>query len=102
MTNTYVGAVHLVRVLIPNGARPPTAALWVAAVARDQAVAAVQKKIPSNWAAEPTDSHLSQVEVEGLKLRPGEVREYKSSPSNAGTSYAVGHSAKSLRMTHGV
>jgi hypothetical protein len=94
MTNTYVGAVQLVRVLIPNGARPRTAAFWLAAVAADQAVAAVQKKIPSNWVAEPTGNHLSQVEIERLKLRPGEVREYTSSPSSAGTPYAVSHAAR--------
>ena len=52
--------------------------LWIAAVPREEAVAAVQKRIPAFWRAALSDQRLPPKLVGLLQLRPGEVRQLKS------------------------
>ena len=83
MTNTYVASVQLVRVRMTDldihGY--PVTQIWVAAVPRDQAVDAVQQRIPKQWIAELAGRHLSQAEEERLNLRPGDVQQYAAFPA---------------------
>ena len=51
---------------------------WIAAVPREEAVAAVQKRIPAFWRAALSGQRLPPKLVGLLQLRPGEVRQLKS------------------------
>jgi hypothetical protein len=83
MGNTLAGGVQIVRVLMPplREGDPHVRVLWVAAVGRDEAVAAVKKVIPADCEAELTSEHLPPEEIARLKLRPGDVRELSSAGS---------------------
>jgi hypothetical protein len=64
--------IPIVKVTAPDGSN----SLWVAAVARDNAVAAVAKEIPANHI--PTLSrHRLTLNRRSDGLRPGEVRRIK-------------------------
>jgi hypothetical protein len=80
MGNTQIGGIQIVRVTVPgltvDGS--PSFRLWVAAVPREQAVAAVEKVIPRGCKAALTDRHLTAEEASRFKLRPGDVREMSS------------------------
>ena len=51
---------------------------WVAAVPRDQAVAAVQKKLTDGWTAALAHRTLTPHEAATVKLRPNMVRRLDS------------------------
>ena len=53
----------------------PSTQLWLAAVLREDAVQAVQRRIPAQWTAELTDYELTSEQVLKLKLLPGDVFE---------------------------
>ena len=80
MGNTEIGGIQIVRVTVPGFTVDgrPSFHLWVAAVARELAVAAVERVIPKGWTAALTDQHLTEEHVARLKLRPGDVRELSS------------------------
>ena len=80
MSNTQIGGIQIVRVYMTNNgvSDKPTTQLWVAAVPREQAVAAIKKVIPADWIAELTNQRLSAENIASLKLRPGDVRELSS------------------------
>ena len=79
MASTVAGGIQVVVVLTSDTIRgAPTKQLWVAAVPREEAVAAVLKVVPAGWSAELSDQHLSPERAARLKLRPGEVREFGS------------------------
>ena len=64
--------IPIVEVTAPDGSK----SLWVAAVARDNAVAAVAKEIPANHI--PTLSrHRLTLNRRSPSLQPGEVRRIK-------------------------
>ena len=80
MSDSQIGGIQIVRVYMTDngiGDKPATQ-LWVAAVPREQAVAAVKKVIPADWIAELTNQRLSAKHIASLKLRPGDVRELSS------------------------
>ncbi|TIY05034.1 MAG: hypothetical protein E5V22_09070 [Mesorhizobium sp.] len=58
--------------------RQPAVQLWVAAVPRDEAVAAVLKRVPSHYKAELTDDFVNFDLARLLDLKPGEVSELSS------------------------
>jgi len=60
----------------PN--QKPAVQLWVAAVPRDEAVAAVLLKAPSHYTAELSDDFVDLRLTELMNLKPGEVRELGS------------------------
>jgi len=51
---------------------------WAAATPREDAVAAVQERLPPGWKATLTVRRLPIEEVEALKLHPNGVRQLKS------------------------
>ena len=67
-----VEAIPIVLVTAPDGSK----SLWLAAVARDNAVAAVAKIIPANHVATLTRHRLT-LSRKWDELRPGEVRRVK-------------------------
>ena len=71
--------IQLVRVFMADGVGDrPTVQLWVAAVPRGEAAAAVQAKLPEGWSAELVERWLTPEQVALLNLRPGDVREMTS------------------------
>lgn len=56
----------------------PTVQLWAAALPPAEAVAAVQRAIPSQWIAELTDQRLTQDYVRRLNMKLGTVCELSS------------------------
>jgi hypothetical protein len=52
----------------------PTIQLWGAALPRDQAVAAVEEKIPAHWTAELTEQRLPAEYVRRMRMKLGSVR----------------------------
>ena len=64
--------IPIVEVTAPDGSK----SLWVAAVARDHAVAAVAEVIPANHAATLSRNRLT-LNRRSDGLRPGEVRRIK-------------------------
>ncbi len=77
MSNEHVAGIHIVRVTMADAPGEPVQ-LWVAAVPRDQAAAAVQKAIPARWKAELTDQLVTKELAARVKLRPGDVAELSS------------------------
>ncbi|GLQ77311.1 hypothetical protein GCM10007881_08270 [Mesorhizobium huakuii] len=67
--------VHMTDALVGG---KPTVQLWAAALPRAEAVAAVQKAIPSHWIAELTDKKLTQDHVRRLNMKLGAVCELSS------------------------
>jgi hypothetical protein len=77
--NTFAAGIQVVRVTDNTSVDGvPVRHLWVAAVPRDEAAAAVQKRIPADWTAELTDRRLTPEHIARLKLRPGDVCELSS------------------------
>jgi len=74
MTDLPVVEAHLVRVTTDDRDRR----IWVAATPRAEAVTAVLNAIPEGWSACLFPSRLRAVEIETLNLKPGEVRELRS------------------------
>ncbi len=66
------GGIPIVEVTAPDGSK----SLWVAAVARDNAVAAVAEAIPANHFAR-LSRHRLTLNRRSASLRPGEVRRIK-------------------------
>jgi hypothetical protein len=64
--------IPLVEVTAPDGGK----SLWVAAVAKADAVAAVEGAIPANYVATLSERRLTLTRKSDL-LRPGEVRRVK-------------------------
>ena len=64
--------IPLVEVTAPDGGK----SLWVAAVAKADAVAAVEGVIPANYVATLSERRLTLTRKADL-LRPGEVRRVK-------------------------
>jgi hypothetical protein len=64
--------IPIVEVTAPDGSK----SLWVAAVARDHAVAAVAEVIPANHVA-TLSRHWLTLNPRSASLRPGEVRRIK-------------------------
>jgi hypothetical protein len=64
--------IPMVEVIAPDGQK----SLWVAAVAKANAVAAVKEVIPSNYVATLTKQRLTITRKSGV-LRRGEVRRVK-------------------------
>ena len=64
--------IPMVEVIAPDGRK----SLWVAAVARDNAVAAVKQVIPTNYVAALTQRRVT-ITRKSEVLRPGEVRRVK-------------------------
>ncbi len=64
--------IPIVKVTAPDGSN----SLWVAAVARDNAVAAVAKEIPANHIA-TLSRHRLTLNRRSDGLRPGEIRRIK-------------------------
>lgn len=56
----------------------PAFQLWVAAVPREQAVAAVLERVPSHYTAELTEDFVSLQLTERLGLKAGDVCELSS------------------------
>ena len=68
--------VTLVRVLMPDTQQVGTIKIiYVAAVPRDKAVAAVRQEIPPTWEAELLSLDLTDTQIAQLKLQPGQVSE---------------------------
>jgi hypothetical protein len=81
MKDVPVSGIYVVRVRLTDqliGGKPAVR-LWAAALPRDEAVAAVQREIPSNWTAEITDQRLTKEQVRSLRMKPGSVRPMGSS-----------------------
>jgi hypothetical protein len=76
MSETIPGGIHVVRVKMTDHVVGgiPAIQLWVAAVPREEAVAAVQRAIPADWTAELTTHQLAPDHVARLKLCRGDVR----------------------------
>ncbi len=67
----FADGIPIVKVTAPDGSE----SLWVAAVARDNAVAAVAEVVPANHIATLSRHRLTL--KRRLGLRPGEVRRIK-------------------------
>jgi hypothetical protein len=80
MANTFAGGIQVVEVSMTDSVigGTPTKQLWVAALPRSQAVAAVMAAIPEGWTAKLSLQHLTVEHAARLKLRVGEVRELTS------------------------
>ncbi len=68
----FADGIPIVKVTAPDGSE----SLWVAAVARDNAVAAVAEVIPANHVA-TLSRHRLTLNRRSASLRPGEVRRIK-------------------------
>ena len=68
----FADGIPIVKVTAPDGSE----SLWVAAVARDNAVAAVAEAIPANHIA-TLSRHRLTLSRRSDSLRPGEVRRIK-------------------------
>jgi hypothetical protein len=91
MPHRYAAGVQIVIVTMangPNGAAAQTS-IWVAAVPRDRALSAVRAQIPAGCHVELSHWYLTQDQVAKLKLRPGEVREFKSTQIDKGLTWTV-------------
>lgn len=75
MPHRYAGGLQIVVVTMPKRANEPAArtAIWVAAVPRDQAVAAVKAEVPAGSHVELSDWYLTSDQAAKLELRPGQV-----------------------------
>ena len=71
MADISVVEAHLVRVTNDDRDR----LIWVAATSRAQAVTAGLNAVPEGWSACLLPDKLRSIEILGLNLNPGEVRE---------------------------
>ena len=80
MSNVSVRDLHVVSVHMTDNlvGGIPAVQLWAAFVKRQDAVAAVQKRVPKSWRVELTDQQLTPEHVQRLGLRPGDVCELSS------------------------
>jgi len=75
--------VYLVRVTTNER----THQLWVAAASSDEgALTLVLNRIPEGWSAAVLSNKLSQMEIEALNLKPGQVREISNAASISSSS----------------
>lgn len=72
MTNSVADGIYVVATSKGN-----MTVYWAAAMHRDEAVAAVERRLPPGWTAILTDRRLTPDEIASLKLRPGGVRQLK-------------------------
>jgi hypothetical protein len=77
MAGLTVVEAHLVRVTTDDRDRR----IWVAATSRAEAVTAVLNVVPEGWSACLFPNKLRAIEIEVLNLKPGEVRELRSTRS---------------------
>jgi hypothetical protein len=80
MPHRYAGGMQIVVVTMPKALNEITAptTLWIAAVPRDRAVAAVRAEVPVACLVELLERYLTPDQVAKLNLRPGQVREFSS------------------------
>ena len=74
MNNEYVSGLHIVRVTMTDMPEQPFQ-LWIAAVPREEAVAAVLRRVKVGWTAELSNQRVTKEIAERVKLRPGDVSE---------------------------
>jgi hypothetical protein len=81
----FASDIQLVRVttdVIVDGIA--TKKLWAAAVPRQLAVGIVLDALPEGWTAALSKKRLTPREMALLKMRPGDVREWKNGDPTAG------------------